>query len=143
MAALHRRLSAHRAPGEDLQRHCLALCTDTVLSFGRGDIALSIEAIDAPITRRCEQRLALLLVELTTNAIKHGRAPDSGGEISIRLHLTPGEELELVFEDNFGPPPFDVAPEPAFVTALVAEMGGALDIGCRPVYRTQVRFPAQ
>jgi two-component sensor histidine kinase len=143
MAALHRRLSSRRAADMDLERQCRALCTDTLRSFGRGDIALAVSAIDTPITPRCEQRFALLLVELVTNALKHGHPPETGAAMSIHLRGVSDQELELVVSDNFGPPPFDVAPVPAFAAALAAELGGALKIRCRPFYRTQVRFPVQ
>jgi two-component sensor histidine kinase len=143
MAALHRRLSARRAADVDLERQCRALCTDTLRSFGRGDIALAVSAIDAAITPRSEQRLALLLVELVTNALKHGRPSETGAAMSIQLRFAVDRELELVVSDNFGSPPFDAAPVPAFAATLAAELGGALHISCRPFYCTRVRFPVQ
>ena len=142
MAALHRRLSALKGVGEGLERHCRALCMDLALAFDRTDITPSVAMVDARLSARSEQRLALIVVELMTNALKHGRPPTSGGVVWIQLRFLGEAELELVVTDNFDPPAAQ-PPMPAIVAALVEDLAGDLRVCCRPAYRTRVRFPVQ
>jgi two-component sensor histidine kinase len=143
MAALHRRLSALTGVGEGLERHCRALCMDLALAFGRTDIIPSVAMIDAGLCARSEQRLALIVVELMTNALKHGCPPASGGVVWVQLRFLGEAELELQVTDNFEPPAAPEAPTPAIVAALVEDLGGDLKVSCRPTYRTRVRFPVR
>jgi two-component sensor histidine kinase len=143
MAALHRRLCALTGAREGLERHCQALCTDLVLAFGRTDVTPSVVMVNAGLCARSEQRLALIVVELMTNALKHGRPPPSGGVVWIQLRFLGEAELELVATDNFEPPAATEAPAPAIVAALVDDLGGDLKVCCRPTYRTRVRFPVR
>jgi two-component sensor histidine kinase len=96
--------------------------------------------VEAGLSIRCEHRLALIVVELMTNALKHGRPPMSGGVVWIQLGFCGEAELELVVTDNFEPPAGE-PPMPAIVAALVEDLGGDLRVCCRPAYRTRVRFP--
>ncbi|MDB5446974.1 MAG: Histidine kinase, partial [Phenylobacterium sp.] len=61
MAALHRRLSGLKRVGEDLERHCRALCLDLALAFGRTDVLPNVAMVDAGLYARSEQRLALIV----------------------------------------------------------------------------------
>jgi two-component sensor histidine kinase len=140
MAALHRRLSGLTRVGEGLERHCRALCMDLALAFGRTDVLLNVAMVEAGLSIRSEHRLALIVVELMTNALKHGRPPTSGGVVWIQLRFFGEAELELVVADNFEPPAAD-PPMPAIVAALVEDLGGDLRVCCGPAYRTRVRFP--
>jgi two-component sensor histidine kinase len=140
MAALHRRLAGLKRVGEGFERHCRALCMDLALAFGRTDVQPNVAMVDVGLSAHCEQRLALIVVELMTNALKHGCPPTSGGVVWIQLRVFGEAELELVVTDNFEPPAGE-PPVPAMVAALVEDLGGDLRICCRPAYRTRVRFP--
>ncbi|MDB5445229.1 MAG: signal transduction histidine kinase [Phenylobacterium sp.] len=141
MAALHRRLTRLKRVGAGLERHCRALCMDLALAFGRTDVLPNVAMVDAGLCARSEQHLALIVVELMTNALKHGRPPASGGVVWIQLRFLGEAELELVVTDNFEPPAATEAPAPVMVAALVEDLGGDLKVCCRPTYRTRARFP--
>ena len=143
MAALHRRLSGLKRVGDGLERHCRALCMDLALAFGRTDVLPNVAMVDAGLSAGSEQRLALIVVELMTNALKHGRPPATGGVVWVRLGFLGEASLELVVTDNFEPPALSEAPTPAIVAALVEDLGGDLKVCCRPAYRTRVRFPVR
>ena len=140
MAALHRRLSGLKRVGEDLERHCQAICMDLALAFGRTDVLPTVAMVEAGLSIRAEQRLVLIIVELMTNALKHGRPLTSGGVVCIQLGFCGEAELELVVTDNFEPPAAE-PPMPAIVAALVEDLGGDLRVCCRPAYQSRVRFP--
>jgi len=140
MAALHRRLSTSPPLEQNFEAYCRALCLDVVLSFGRFDITPWVAMCDPVLSARTTHHLALLVVELMTNALKHGKPPAEGGVVWVRLEPFGLTHLELTTEDNFAPPD-PAAPPPRLVQALTEQLHGSLHIDLAPTYRAQVRIP--
>lgn len=88
--------------------------------------------------------LALVLNELVTNAIKHGRPARGKLHIAISL-LREGEELMLVVADNG--PGFDHQQDPEtnsgldLVAGITGQLGGSTVIDTREGARFTIRFP--
>jgi two-component sensor histidine kinase len=140
-AALHRRLSAP-PPSAELERYCRALCLDLLLAFGRTEITPWVSVTEVVLSTYRTQVLGLLVTELMTNALKHGRAPEAGGVVSVALEWA-GEDLQLIFADNFAPPDAAGGTAPRIVAALAQILGGTLTIETAPGYLTRIRFPPQ
>ena len=140
MAALHRRLSGPPQCEETFETHCRSLCRDVVQSFGRPDVTPWLEMDEPGLSLRGEYRLALLVVELMTNALKHGRPPSHGAMVWLTLKRDGPSHLELTIWDNFDPPDPNVTP-PKIAGALVADLRGALTVDLAPAYRSRVRIP--
>jgi two-component sensor histidine kinase len=140
MAALHRRLSGPPSCEETFEAHCRSLCRDVVRSFGCPDVTPWLEMDEPGLSFRGEYRLALLVVELMTNALKHGRPPSQGAMVWLTLKRAAPSHLELTIWDNFDPPDPDVT-SPKIVGALVADLRGTLTVELSPAYRSQVRIP--
>ena len=138
-AALHRRLSAP-PPSTELERYCRALCLDLLLAFGRTEIAPWVSMTDVVLSTYSTQVLGLLVTELMTNALKHGRAPEAGGVVSVTLERA-GQDLLLIFSDNFAPPDAVGCTAPRLVAALAEILGGTLTVDTSPAYLTRIRFP--
>lgn len=138
-AALHRRLSGP-PPCDELERYCRALCLDVLLAFGRTEITPRVSMAAVLLSPRCARHLGLLVVELMTNALKHGRAPTENGVVSVTLRPV-GADLELVVADNFAPPAAPLCATPRIALALAETLGGALTVEAAPGYVTRVHFP--
>ncbi len=138
LAALHRRLSA-APPGGCFESYCRALCLDLILAFDRTEITPWVSMSDVALSPRCAQHVALLVVELLTNALKHGRAPENGGAVSVTLCWV-GRQLELAVVDNFDMPAEAAFRAPRLVGALVQALGGTLAIQADGRYATRILF---
>jgi PAS domain S-box-containing protein len=86
--------------------------------------------------------LALILNELLTNAVKHGR--NGGGETQIRVGLTDVDGFELYVEDEG--PGFDLQSVKdqssglKLVQLLARQLRGQLEVSMKPASRCTVRF---
>ena len=140
LAALHRRLSAP-PPASGFEGYCRALCLDLILAFDRTEITPFVSIAEAALSPRCAQHVALLVVELLTNALKHGRAPGNGGAVSVTLRRV-RRQLELVVADNFDTPAEAASQAPRLVCALVQTLGGTLTIQADGRYATRILFRA-
>ncbi|MGC1304848.1 MAG: sensor histidine kinase [Caulobacteraceae bacterium] len=141
MAALHQRLSRAPELGTHIGGYCNALCLDTILSFGCESITPVFEASSIPLSQGCAMRLGALVVELMTNAIKHGAVKANDGVVWMSLHLVGGDWVELSVRDNFAAPHRSDPPRPRMVEALALSLSGELTIRVRPTYTTRLRFP--
>jgi two-component sensor histidine kinase len=75
MAVLHRQLSRPPQTGVPIEEYCRAVCESVMLSFARNNISLRMEMDGPPLSSECTFRLGILIAELLTNALKHGKAP--------------------------------------------------------------------
>jgi two-component sensor histidine kinase len=113
---------------------------DVLLAFGRTEITPRVSMPWTALSPHLAQHVALLVVELLTNALKHGCAPADGGYVSISLRPH-ADGLELVAEDNFPGPLGQAADTPRIIAALTASLGGTLLVETSLGYVTKVRFP--
>ncbi len=142
MASLHRRLHQPLPVGGCLQTYCSALADDVVTAFGRGDIEPWVDMCDVSLSPDAFVTLGNLVVELVTNAVKHGRAPASGGLVWMRLRRRADGRLELNVTDNFAAPA-EAPRTPRIIANLVELLGGELLIRTRSGYATRIVFSAQ
>ena len=142
MAKMHRRLSEPPAAGASIEPYCRALCFDVLSCFGRNDILPRLQFCDARLPEACALKLGAIVVELMTNAVKHGRPDPSGGGV-VWLALRPADNgrLELAMTDNFAAPTCATPPRPRLIEALVRDLGGELEVMARPGYSTKIRLP--
>jgi two-component sensor histidine kinase len=141
MAALHRRLSRSLAQGQSLEGYCRALCMDVLLAFGREEITPSVRMCEVTLSPARVHRLGAIVVELVTNALKHGRAPPDGGIVSVSMTVLDDGRLELLVSDSF-PPPAAQPARPRMVEGLVEALRGELNVETEGGYRTCIRFAA-
>jgi two-component sensor histidine kinase len=141
MAALHRRLA--RSPGQHqtLEAYCQALCIDVLVAFGREEITPWVRMCDVDVSPAVAICIGALVVELLTNALKHGRAPAEGGTVWISMKRLTDGRLELAAADSF-PAPTTRPLRPRMVEGLVGRLRGELSIQMDTGYMTRIRFPA-
>ncbi len=141
MAALHRRLA--RAPDQQqtLEAYCEALCADVLHGFGREEIASRVKMTGISVSPATAVRIGALIVELLTNALKHGRAPAEGGTVWISIKRLDDGRLELTAADSF-PAPIVEPVRPRMIEGLVNRLRGELSIQVETGYMTRIRFPA-
>jgi two-component sensor histidine kinase len=140
MAALHRRLAHLPSTGELFESYCGALCLDLLLAFGRTDVTPLLTIMEPRLDGCLRQHLALLVTELMTNALKHGKPPASGGMVEFNLSPFGLDHMLLSVIDNFEPPALLQA-APKVVEALVADLKGGLFVDLTPVYQTRIIIP--
>jgi len=141
MAALHRRLARPPDHRQTLETYCQALCIDLLLAFGREEIRPRVMMRDVAVSPATAVRIGALVVELLTNALKHGRAPAEGGAVWIDLRRLKDGRLELTAADSFSAPAAE-AERPRMIEGLVGLLGGDLSVQTETGYMTRIRFPA-
>jgi two-component sensor histidine kinase len=141
VTSLYRRLSNPPCPVEPIEDYCRALCCEVVLAFGRLEIRPCLAMCDVPLSCGHSFLIAILVIELMTNALKHGAAPRQGGVVWVAMTRLRDGRLELSVTDNFAPPKILDPPRPRLIEALTHALSGELIIGVRPSYTTRIRFP--
>jgi two-component sensor histidine kinase len=115
--------------------------SDAIVPPERGlDVQVASDALtlDAEIATP----LALCAVELITNAVKHAGGPAGGGRIEVRLTRGATEATLVVADDGPGlPKELGRNSGLRVVEALVAQVGGRLEIGRGPGARIEIVFP--
>ncbi len=140
MASMHRRLYQPATALETVEGYCRSLCIDVVLSHGREDVTPWVDMCDISLPQEALTTLGAIVVELMTNTLKHGKAPEVGGIVWFSLTPTTGGHLELSVSDNFAPPGTIPVP-PKMISALVRDLGGDVSIRLTPGYTTRIRIP--
>ena len=140
LAALHRRLSAPPAD-VTLAGYCRALCLDVLLAYGRTEITPKLEICAACLTGGQAVRLGLIIAELMTNVVKHGRPQGRNATMWICLSPLGPDVLQLTSSDTFDIPN-QAGFAPRLLTELVKDLGGDLSITTGGGYSTRIRFPA-
>ncbi|MET7247070.1 histidine kinase dimerization/phosphoacceptor domain -containing protein [Methylobacterium sp. EM32] len=77
-------------------QHCRELCAGVLSAFGRSDIVLLIDFTAEPASREQRLTVALIIVELLTNAVKHSLADET--EACIRLGSKPVQGIAVMCE---------------------------------------------
>jgi len=123
LGGLHRTLSQPLADTSRLSDTLRDLCTGLADGFGRGEVILDVEGpafLDDLMTIR---GLTLILVELVTNALKHGDC-DTG---QIRVRVSGSRDFcRLTVLNPSGRRSEDGAGTPYVATRFAAAMGGTL-----------------
>jgi two-component sensor histidine kinase len=138
LAALHRLLAF--PVGYDFEDYCKTLCRLLIAAFGRPKITPLVRMEVSELGRREERYLALLVVELVTNVLKHSLTEDCDGVVWIDLQARRGD-FELSVWDSRKAPVRAFAP-PRVIEALARALGGHCYVHGRDNYRVVVRFPA-
>jgi two-component sensor histidine kinase len=139
LAKLHRLLSPS-SRFDRLEEHCRSLCRELVRAFGREDLMPDVRMADIQLPSQQCLSLELLVVELVTNALKHGPAHASKHGISVELAPSAEGYLELAVRDSREQSdPFLFRPR--IVHALVESLSGTVTISADGGYNTRVRFP--
>ena len=140
MAAMHRRLYEPPTAPHYVEGYCRELCLDVVRAMGREDIAPWVNMCDVSLSPKVLSVLGAIVVELMTNALKHGRSPRDGGIVWLRLRQLLCSDLELVVTDNFLPPKGECR-IPALLQAMVSQLGGCLAVSLSPGYTSKLTIP--
>jgi two-component sensor histidine kinase len=94
------------APGTSLGFRIYEICSSICESFGRrvGNITLSLNVAEVPLTRHREISMNLILQELVLNALKHAFRGRAQGTITIELGLDDQSMCHLIVrDDGIGP----------------------------------------
>jgi two-component sensor histidine kinase len=137
LAALHRLLAF--PAGGDLEDYCEALCDQLIRAFGRGGVMPMVRIDASGIGRREERYIALLIVELVTNVLKHSLCEGQDGVVWIELCEQGGCFRLTVGDSNCAPA---VTTEPSrMVLALAGAIGGVARVCDRGGYTVIVELP--
>lgn len=140
MAALHRRLCEPPHDRQLFEGYCRALCFDVVLCFDRPDVMPHVRIEDdANLSFWCRQRLGYILVELMTNALKHGIRAGEFSAVWIDVTTLPEGWIELSARDTFDTP-LSIGRMPTMVERLARDLGGVVTLDVSTGYVTRIRF---
>jgi two-component sensor histidine kinase len=136
LARLHRLLAT---PLDDLlEDRCREICLLLIRSFGRDDIALWVRMEDLPLDRGQQLRVALLVVELVTNVIKHSLI-DERGTVWVDLRANQ-RGAELSVSDSRRAQARCKTPS-RIVRSLAQSLAGEARVVDHDGYTACVRFP--
>ena len=133
------RLLAHPDGSHPLPEHCAKLCRLLVRAFGRDGIVPRIDVEDLPLGPTEALYVALIVVELTINELKHGLREQTTGTFDIRLRRVAGG-AELVVSDDT-PATAQLFPVPGMVQALAGRLGGHAIVVRGKGTGVRVQFP--
>ncbi|MGC1301212.1 MAG: sensor histidine kinase [Caulobacteraceae bacterium] len=137
LGALHRLLAYPAC--ESFEEHCQTLCRLLIAAFDRSGVKAWVRMETVAIGRREERYLALLVVELVTNVLKHSLTEGSEGTLWIDLQVQ-RDGLELRVCDSRKAPVRVFGP-PRMAEALARALGGQALVCDRDGYAVVVRFP--
>lgn len=136
LADMHRSLSQPGGGAEHLQR----LLHRLPEAFNRSDVVMLVnwaDPVDDPIVAR---GLTLIVVELVTNALKHGRRV---GPLTISISLDRCSQGYRLIVDNEVEPEAQVATAvPLIARQLCQALGGELRVDAAKTYQVQTIVPA-
>lgn len=129
----------------DFGAHLRALAPQLLEQVGGlgASVALEIVADDVMLDVDRAIPLSLIVNELLTNAVAHALAGRKSGSIGIGFRVADGEGHLWISDDGPGLPP--AATERLglrLVRALVAQIGGSMQISSRDGTRCDIRLPA-
>ncbi|GJD64041.1 hypothetical protein MPEAHAMD_4215 [Methylobacterium frigidaeris] len=122
-------------------RHCRDLCAGVLSAFGRSDIGLLIDFTVEPASREQRLTIALIFVELLTNAVKHSLADEREACIRLELTTTPCGSLRLMASDNATTQAPTSLTSSSIVRLLAESAGGSVTITADPGYVATIILP--
>ncbi len=137
LSALHR-LLALPFEEEPLEDRCRRICVELVRTYGRDDVYPWVRMDDVRLTGRQSLHIALLVVELVTNVLKHSLA-NEGGTVWVDLRGD-ATTLQLSVCDSRQTP---VAAKgvPRIASMLAHSLAGEAFVVERGGYMACARFP--
>ena len=130
LADLHRRLTGG-FDGGGLEERCAAICQDLLCTYGSAAVDLRLKIEAQPLAPGREGRLVLLLVELVTNALKHGLR--GGGWLCVALRASGNDKCELVVaNETLRPLAPDLGLEPKVAGILAQSLDARLSVQTTP-----------
>jgi two-component sensor histidine kinase len=150
MARIHRCLHDPAALDLPLQVLLSRLSDDFLRALECTDVHIEVQADSIELDLERKMTVALLTLELVTNALKHAFVPGSPGLIRVRV-VREGDHVRFTVADNGRGLPADMTPEAAgqrlgmrISQGLAAALGGklALQAGQPAGVCATVEFPA-
>jgi PAS domain S-box-containing protein len=120
-----------------------AVCHAAQQAFA-GDVEIEVAPSDGELSNEISMPLALILNELLTNAVKHGRNGRRRGAVKVQLTRS-GEHFDLMVEDDGAG--FELRPSSrrssgiGLVTGLARQLGGTFEVQRTAGARCVVSFP--
>lgn len=125
LGGLHRTLSKPLAHLDDMQATLGHLCRSLVEGYGRGAVTLEISGANLPHDPMLARGLTLILVELVTNALKHGGSDTN----LIRVILkSSAQDCRLTVTNPITQSTPVIAVAPYVATRFAEAMGGTLTV---------------
>ncbi len=115
-------------------QHCSELCAGVLSAFGRSDIVLLIDFTAEPASREQRLTVALIVVELLTNAVKHSLADERDACIRLELTTTPCGSLRLMASDSATIQEPTSLTSSSIVRLLAEDAGGSVTFKVDPGY---------
>lgn len=152
MALVHEQLYSRDRPDElDFAEYATSLASEILAAYSVDWGAIRMRFDLEPVTLNIDQAVpcALILNELTTNAVKYAFPDHRTGEIVIALHECGEDRIRLrVCDDGIGlPPDFDRTECRSLglriVDILTYQLNGTLDVGSGPGADFQLTFVRQ
>jgi two-component sensor histidine kinase len=120
--------------------YCRLLCGLLIKAFGRGDVAAELDFSEVPLPPNDRLYIALIVVELIMNALKHGGARGRGETIRVWLRVMRNRlELSVTNQD----PDASGCPSlvPRMVETLAQQLTGSVRVSHEGGYEVNVRLP--
>ena len=140
-AALNRLLADPQDVGT-FDDYCRLLCGLLIKAFGRGDIAAELDFSEVPLPPNDRLYIALIVVELIMNALKHSAARDSGETIRVWLRIL-RNRLELRVTNHDPDAEGCPSPVPRMVEVLARQLTGCVLVTRGNGYEVNVRLPIE
>ena len=149
IAQMHDRLQGSVSGEVALADYLRHLCADFSQSLtAPGEEPVTVEAEEITLSAAQAMAVGLIVNELVTNGLKHGRQPDGPGRVRVLAAADRDGMLRLVVADDGPGLPQDFEPSSCsglgmrLVNDLVWRLAGQLDVdGAPPGTRFTLRLP--
>lgn len=138
LGGLHRTLAEPLVQATDLKSTLQALCASVADGFDCGSVVLEVEGACLPRDPMLVRGLTLILVELVTNALKHGALDAS--QIHVRMSGTP-DCCRLMVANPIRPSQAEAIRAPYVATRFAEAMGGTLTVASGLEHQVHVVVP--
>jgi len=138
LGGLHRTLAEPLAQATDLQSTLQALCASVADGFDCGSVVLEVEGDCLPRDPMLVRGLTLILVELVSNALKHGALDAS--QIRVGINGTP-DCCRLIVTNPIRASQSEPIRDPYVATRFAEAMGGALTVASGLEHQVHVVIP--
>jgi two-component sensor histidine kinase len=138
LGGLHRTLARPLADLAEMRNAFAGLCTTLTRGFARGTVTLSVDAMIFPEDPMVVRGLTLILVELVTNALKHGASNDAPVRVVIDSDLGC---FRLSVANDTGSTGGAERSAPYVASRFAEALGGTLTVAQAPEHFVRVTVP--